>query len=212
MSLLQTVPKHQSCAARSMSDTDWRNLLWRSRPAEGSYHMLPSRRHKGPRLSDYKPFIQAAGSSRHFVPVLFLNWSSLFLPASEIILGIVLIHGQLLCYIYNTFGGGIFSKMQHLQFAHWNWHPILRNIGEIFWFSLKNRLTSSICCTIIKMQVAFHVTHYNHMFHICQVQHDQNAKEVIQWHSEKRSALQERSGDYPRRNSLQEQASPSGRS
>ena len=64
MSLLQTVPKHQSCAARSMSDTDWRNLLWRSRPAEGSYHMLSSRRHKGPRLSDYKQF----HSNRRFFP------------------------------------------------------------------------------------------------------------------------------------------------
>lgn len=53
---------------------------------------------------------QTTGSSRHFAPVLFFIGSSLFLPASEIICVIVLIRGHFLCYIYSTFGGGIFSR------------------------------------------------------------------------------------------------------
>ena len=124
-------------------------------------------------------FFHTAGSSRHFPPVLFFIGSSLFTGLRNYLF-IVPAYGQFLCYIYSKFGGSLFSEMQNLQVVHRNCHRVLRIIGEILRCFLKNPLTSSICCPIIKMQVAFHVTHYSHKLHICQVQHDQIAKEVIQ--------------------------------
>ena len=122
-------------------------------------------------------FFHTAGSSRHFPPVLFFIGSSLSTGLRNYFF-IVLIHGQFFCYIYSTFGGSLFSEMQNLQVVLRDCHVVLLIIGEIFRYSLKNRLTSSRCCTIIKMQVAFHVTHYSHKLHICQVQHEKSTGSV----------------------------------